>query len=78
MKKIRFVTEFVSPTLGNVWIGRIMAADAVTADKMIKMNFAEEVQEDKNGDSEHSDTNGNQEPLADRPKRRGRPPANLS
>lgn len=85
MKTVRFVTEFVSPSLGNVWIGRIMALPIERAEQMVKLGYAEnlnkesaETEKAENGDSKHIDADGSQEPPADRPKRRGRPPANLS
>lgn len=76
--KIKFIQEFVSPSLGNVWIGRIMAVNEDMAEKMLRMGYAEELKEETNVDIKHTDTDGNKEPPADRPKRRGRSPSNLS
>lgn len=76
--KIKFVQEFVSPSLGNVWIGRIMAVEKDMAEKMVRMGYAEELKEEVNVDIKHTDADGSQEPLKDRPKRRGRASSNLS
>lgn len=78
MKKVRFTQEFVSPSLGNVWLGRIMALPIDRAEQMVKLGYAEEIKDADNGDFKHTDSNGDKEPSSDRPKRRGRPPANLS
>lgn len=76
--KIKFVQEFVSPSLGNVWIGRIMAVNEDMAEKMLRMGYAEELKEETNVDIKHTDADGNKESPTDRPKRGRRASANLS
>jgi hypothetical protein len=69
--KLKFIKEFVSPSLGNVWLGRIMACEPDMAQKMVAMGYAEEVKEEV--ENVNSDTDGNKESSTDRPKRGRRP-----